>query len=379
MLVFFGKGYVKKSEAAKNRINSSTFGMQMSERSYSSAAYRYGFNEQEKDNEVWGEGNSYSFEFRVLDPRIGKFLSVDPFSKDYPWNSPYAFAENRVIDGIDLEGLEYVPINDAGVSPEASKNSDDTYSFSLGEEKFEHRKMIEINGIQYFDLGKHMYYGKGEWSSTGARNEQMTEETQAGIETDKFYQLPKKPLGISIDVFKNPQQSWAIANTYSNPGGMCYAICMARYNGIFGTSALKLSESSSDYKISGTIDRTNYLGYGVAGALAKNGYAKLFTTDELWSGKAQKGASIQWWWGTEVEVMNTLKLGKSQIGHSVIFHSYVYDENGAIIGFNFTDDYGFDGLPSSNAPLMKNSDWIYKKKNYGKIGEHLMLGGNLVD
>ena len=26
---------------------------------------------------------------------------------DYPWNSPYAFAENRVIDGIDLEGLEH--------------------------------------------------------------------------------------------------------------------------------------------------------------------------------------------------------------------------------------------------------------------------------
>ena len=27
--------------------------------------------------------------------------------KSYPWNSNYAFAENRVIDGIDLEGLEY--------------------------------------------------------------------------------------------------------------------------------------------------------------------------------------------------------------------------------------------------------------------------------
>ncbi|MEM6299595.1 MAG: hypothetical protein AAF740_12980, partial [Bacteroidota bacterium] len=38
---------------------------------------------------------------------LAKFLSVDPLAKDYPWNSVYAFAENRVIDGIDLEGLEY--------------------------------------------------------------------------------------------------------------------------------------------------------------------------------------------------------------------------------------------------------------------------------
>jgi len=28
-------------------------------------------------------------------------------AKSYPWNSTYAFAENRVIDGIDLEGLEF--------------------------------------------------------------------------------------------------------------------------------------------------------------------------------------------------------------------------------------------------------------------------------
>lgn len=34
-------------------------------------------------------------------------MSVDPLAKEYPWNSTYAFAENRVIDGLDLEGLEY--------------------------------------------------------------------------------------------------------------------------------------------------------------------------------------------------------------------------------------------------------------------------------
>lgn len=40
------------------------------------------------------------------DPRVGRFLSVDPLEREYAYNSPYSFSENRVIDGIELEGLE---------------------------------------------------------------------------------------------------------------------------------------------------------------------------------------------------------------------------------------------------------------------------------
>ena len=73
---------------------------------YYRKGYRYGFNGQEKDNEISGTGNSYSFTYRIQDPRLGRFLSVDPLSKNYPWNSSYAFAENDVIRAIDLEGGE---------------------------------------------------------------------------------------------------------------------------------------------------------------------------------------------------------------------------------------------------------------------------------
>jgi RHS repeat-associated protein len=68
------------------------------------AVYKFGFNNQELENEL---GEYYTFEYRMYDSRIGKFLSVDPLSNNYPWNSTYAFAENRIIDGIDLEGTEY--------------------------------------------------------------------------------------------------------------------------------------------------------------------------------------------------------------------------------------------------------------------------------
>jgi hypothetical protein len=37
---------------------------------------------------------------------LGRFLSIDPLSSVYPWNSPYAFAENKVIQFIELEGAE---------------------------------------------------------------------------------------------------------------------------------------------------------------------------------------------------------------------------------------------------------------------------------
>jgi RHS repeat-associated protein len=68
--------------------------------------YRFGFQGQETDPEYLS--GAVSFKYRVHDARIGRFLSVDPLSPEYPWNSTYAFSENRLIDAIELEGLEAV-------------------------------------------------------------------------------------------------------------------------------------------------------------------------------------------------------------------------------------------------------------------------------
>ncbi|WPQ66307.1 RHS repeat-associated core domain-containing protein [Chitinophaga sancti] len=64
--------------------------------SYGIAAkgYRYGFNGKENDNEVKGEGNQLDFGARGYDPRIGKFLSVDPLVEKYSSVSPYTFCLN---------------------------------------------------------------------------------------------------------------------------------------------------------------------------------------------------------------------------------------------------------------------------------------------
>jgi RHS repeat-associated protein len=54
-----------------------------------SCDYRFGFNGMQKDDELKGEGNSLNYTFRMHDPRVGRFFSVDPLFKDYPQLTPY--------------------------------------------------------------------------------------------------------------------------------------------------------------------------------------------------------------------------------------------------------------------------------------------------
>jgi RHS repeat-associated protein len=73
------------------------------------SGYRYGFNGKENDSEVKGVGNQQDYGLRIYDTRIGKFLSVDPLTNDYPWYTPYQFAGNKPIWAVDLDGGEEKP------------------------------------------------------------------------------------------------------------------------------------------------------------------------------------------------------------------------------------------------------------------------------
>jgi len=59
--------------------------------------YGYGFNGMEKDDEWKGAGNSYNTEFRINDPRLGRWLSIDPLAASFPWQSPYVSMDNNPI------------------------------------------------------------------------------------------------------------------------------------------------------------------------------------------------------------------------------------------------------------------------------------------
>lgn len=78
----------------------------MPNRHGSSSAYRYGFQGQEKDDELKGEGNSLNYTFRMHDPRVGRFFARDPLEAKFPFYSPYQFSSNTPISAVELEGLE---------------------------------------------------------------------------------------------------------------------------------------------------------------------------------------------------------------------------------------------------------------------------------
>ncbi|MEM7110358.1 MAG: putative toxin, partial [Bacteroidota bacterium] len=51
----------------------------------------------------------YDFKYRLHNPKVGRFFTIDPLAEDYYYNSTYAFAENKLGRGIELEGAELLP------------------------------------------------------------------------------------------------------------------------------------------------------------------------------------------------------------------------------------------------------------------------------
>ncbi|GEM_PF-5017651 len=89
------------------------FGMLMPGRHYTAGTaqnYRYGMNGQEKDDEIYGKGNSYSAEFWQYDARLGRRWNIDPVVK--PHESPYAAFGNNPIWFIDPNGADTSFSND---------------------------------------------------------------------------------------------------------------------------------------------------------------------------------------------------------------------------------------------------------------------------
>src|SRR5690606_28876285 len=70
------------------------------------SGFKYKYQEQERNEELGL--NWDSFKWRNYDYAIGRFLNIDPLSEKYPYNSTYAFQENKMGLGRELEGLELV-------------------------------------------------------------------------------------------------------------------------------------------------------------------------------------------------------------------------------------------------------------------------------
>jgi hypothetical protein len=126
---------------------------------------------------VSGNGNSYDYGFRIYNPRLGRFLSVDPLTVSYPALTPYQFAANMPIVAIDVDGLEaLIQINSVKVS-----------------EKFQKIKNTEgIDAAIKYALGyvnkKHTKKGIG-WLRKSSKNNNLSDDVvilvdDAGLPAD---------------------------------------------------------------------------------------------------------------------------------------------------------------------------------------------------
>lgn len=78
------------------------FGGELSTSNSITPNYKYSSQGQEKQMETgWS-----SYRWRNYDAAMGRFFNVDPLSEKYAYQSHYNFSENRVVDNVELEGLE---------------------------------------------------------------------------------------------------------------------------------------------------------------------------------------------------------------------------------------------------------------------------------
>jgi len=100
-------------------------------RSYNANGYRFGFNGQEMDNEVFNNpSTSYTAEFWQYDSRIGRRWNIDPVVS--PWESPYAVNGDNPIYYNDPNGdfktkfgaWLYTVFNGGTVHPSSTKEGE---------------------------------------------------------------------------------------------------------------------------------------------------------------------------------------------------------------------------------------------------------------
>ncbi|SNY99680.1 DUF6443 domain-containing protein [Flagellimonas pacifica] len=89
--------------------------------------------------------NIHEWKYRISDPAIGRFWQIDPLAEDYPYNSTYAFQENKMGMGVELEGLELgnFPFDGSGIA-RAFESTINKVSNFLGLDKIE--PVVEASG-----------------------------------------------------------------------------------------------------------------------------------------------------------------------------------------------------------------------------------------
>lgn len=195
--------------------------------------YCFGFNGQMKDDEIYGEGNSYTAEYWQYDPRLGRRWNLDP--KPIADESNYACLRNSPILQSDpngdfpfppfwfwkqaSEGLKYVsPIT---FSPNVTFGTHDigvggTFSFGVP-------KLLPIS--YRYDIGA-TYYFKENFTKGKGLETNTSHNVSVGLGFTKFNWMRTDysndwgtPQGVGTYGFGNPLFSLSTTNDMAEFGG----------------------------------------------------------------------------------------------------------------------------------------------------------------
>lgn len=126
-----------------------------------SMAQNWDFQGQERTEDLGL--NVLEFKYRIHDPAIGRFWQVDPLAEEYVYNGVYNFSENRVVDAVELEGLEAFLIHGTTQS-----NSGTVFSSAA------ERQLQRIGGNTYTD-------DKFSWGTLSQINNNKTHRKSAAL------------------------------------------------------------------------------------------------------------------------------------------------------------------------------------------------------
>jgi RHS repeat-associated protein len=143
----------------------SSFGMPLPGRTFQIKEYDYSFNGKRDDYETGYQ----NYGQRMYDPNIGRFISVDPITKQYAGLTPYQFAGNTPIQATDLDGKEEyhytLTLNKNGTSTlrlQSTKyyNEHNLFGFNFKTKIANKRAIVSFNSEKYY-IGFAGTYGRG--------------------------------------------------------------------------------------------------------------------------------------------------------------------------------------------------------------------------
>jgi hypothetical protein len=185
------------------------------------------------------------------DPRVGRFFAVDPLTAKYPWNSPYAFSENKVISLIELEGLEtamcrYNLENSGYYSPGYQHASNDSRvleaqlsgtAMKLGFKNYLPKKFIDIyTGLD----GGTLYLSRQETIDLHVSPVSITGGTNPETKSQEFENFEKELNSLKIGKSKNV--SLTVSDKANNQG------TLGRFEVVFEGILKKTSNDSWNFE-----------------------------------------------------------------------------------------------------------------------------------